>query len=271
MKRANYLCILLIACTLTPAFGGEDDRSSDTAHLKGEAKDVADWLLNAQRAGWEDHDSKTYNAQWADDAELTWARSAEPGPHDYTVNAKQISATRKMIMAVDPTKTTITPTDISATVSKDSAQVDWRIKVISADGGYSTLTAEQYRLVKTDAGWAVKTNRAWVLKIIEEGKTTVMTEKEWARRDAVAKRARESGDTDKLRFALLDAYRFGEAHDTAVKVTKQQKATAEDWAIRGWMAGIACRHDDMLPNYKKAIEMDPDVYLPDYARKAIEN
>lgn len=244
----------------------EIDRSKETAHLEPAEKAVADWLLSVQRAGWEEHDAKTYNAQWAKDAKLTWGRSAEPGPHDFATDAKQIRATREIIMRADKPDTLIVPTQISVKIEDNTATVDWIIRVGAENATFKTLTAEHYQLVKVDQAWKVKSNRAWVLEITLDGQTTKMTEKEWARRDAAAKQAEERGEVRDLPFLLLDAYRFGDAHDAAVTNTKRNNANAQDWSIRGWMAGIACRADDMLPSFEKARKLDPDVWLPDYAK-----
>lgn len=271
--RAYSMGLICVAALLLtqPSFAKLDKqdrekRAQETVHLDGEAKQVADQLIASQRAGWEDHDVETYLASWAEDSVLTWGRSAQPGPHDFRVQADPRAATRRIVLRGENPGTRLRLVSVDVEVDGDTAVLNWQIIYSSDASDNRRLNAERYDLSKTDKGWVVTANRAWVLAVESDGKKTRIDEEEWARRDLAVKQAEADGRHHDHCIALLEAYRFGEAYEAAVAMTEREGAKADAWVLRGITSAVACKAEDIEPAFKKAKAMNPFIWQPTYMR-----
>ncbi|MEM9020886.1 MAG: hypothetical protein AAGC44_10015 [Planctomycetota bacterium] len=241
-------------------------RDDETHHLDGEARQIADWLIACQRAGWEDGDIETYLGQWHADAVLVLARTEEPGAYDQHIPLERLEPTRRLRMTEVNNGTTLSFSDIRVQVDGDDAVVNWRAVTTGPDAVFRELMRERYTLKRAEEGWHVLENRAWFLGIEQRGAKTMFTEQHWARVDAAAQEATLANEPRKLRVALLDAYRFPEAHAAAIEATELGNADADDWAWRGFLAVIASDAGDARDAFIRARELDPEIALPPYAK-----
>ena len=264
MKPMQLIHLLVaLALLLTPQHASA--KTDETSHLTGQAKTIADTVIAAQRAGWEDHDYKQYMTQWADEATLTWGRTDEPGKYDQPIDLEQIRATRKIRMRGTPPKDQYAYKVDKVEIDGDTATLRLTVHVTGEDENFESRMGEQYQLIKTDAGWKVTANRVWPISNRFGDRKVVYNAKLWARLDTAVARVRAYSKERDQSYALMNAYRFDEAYAAAVKATEAEGATAEDWSTRGYFAAIAGQADDVDPCLTKARSMDPDVWLPAFA------
>ena len=100
------------------------------------------------------------------------------------------------------------------------------------------------------------------------GTLSTFDQRRWEELDRAVEDAKQDSDQSHA-SALMDAYRFDEAHLVMVKATRQRNATAIDWVLRGIFAAIAGVSDDVDPSFKKAHSMDPGLRLPPFAPEAL--
>lgn len=237
----------------------------ETEHLEGTAKHIADTVITAQRAGWENHDLERYMAPWADEATLTWGRSDQPGKYDQPIDLDTIRATRAIRMRGMPPNDRYVYDDVKVQIDGRSAKLSLTVEITAEDDAYQNRTSEQYELIQTKAGWRVTKNRAWPISIrTDEGKT-IYNEQQWAALDAAALQAQRAGTDTAHAYTLLGAYRFDEAYEAAVRGTMQKGASAEHWGLRGFLAALAGQPEDVDPSFEKARSIDPEVWLPAFA------
>lgn len=260
---------LLFAAPVTAeqaAADAQDERANETAHLKGEAKLIADRIVSGQRAGWEDREFEPWAELWAKDAVRTWARSLEPGPYDQVFKAKDLLPAVRILVSGEDIGLTLKFTKISVQIDGDNAVMDWRFLITSDLSDRRELYSERFKLKRIDGVWKITSDRAWIVGVESEGKKTKLDADEWAKRDAAVERASDAGNLSDLRIALMDAYRMVEAYKVAVKMTEQDGAQAIDWSVRGMLAVFSSNHADAYPSFERAAEMDPDVWLPYFAK-----
>ena len=262
--RQTALALFFLLVVSVP--GLATARDGETDHLEGEARELADWLIASQRAGWEDGDIDTYLAQWHPEAALILARSEQPGEYDQRIEMDQLGPTRRLRMTDVDTGVELAFSDIRVEIDGQRAIVSWRAVTAGPDSVFRELMRERYLLSRSGEGWVVMENRAWFLGIEVNGEKTMFSEAEWARRDAAAEAAQEVNDPRVLRAALLDAYRFPEAHAAAKRATELDDAGADDWGWRGFLAVIAADATDAARSFVRARELDPDISLPPYAK-----
>lgn len=253
-------CLIL---TFSPSTAAA--RDGETDHLEAEAKDLADWLIQSQRAGWEQHNVEEYLTQWHPDSLLVIGRGDQPSEHDLTVPRDRLEATRRLRMHGQPSGSTLAMSDIEVQINDGRATVTWRCISTSRDETYRELMREHYQLTMTEEGWKVTENRTWFLGVEKDGTKKAFTEMYWQRQDAIATELKRAGRPRQLRAFLFDGYQFAEAYDAAVQATELDDATPDDWIWRGITAAIAYRPVDAKIAFKKAVELDPDTWLPAYA------
>ena len=95
--------------------------------------------------------------------------------------------------------------------------------------------------------------------------TITFTQEEWARRDAAVDEAKQAGDPRQVASALLRAHRFDACYEAIVAVTQRDDAAALDWAMRGYIASVASKPDDVYTSFERAQLMDAGVWVPHYA------
>jgi hypothetical protein len=232
---------------------------------KDEAAAVARLVQETQRAGFERHEFDKYMTLWADDAKIIVARSEKPGRHDMTLSRAQIEATRRVMFRADPPKDSkMTFANVRPEVDGDSATVRYRSTIGSKE--YVETVDEVFRLRKKDGRWQAFENRAWPIETRNGDETTKYNAETWQRLDAEA--AKHEKDPSKLLPALMDAWRFPDAHAAAKKWTGQEKDKSEAWLWRGLSGMAAGDATDALNSFDKVLALDPKAVVPDYLHAA---
>jgi hypothetical protein len=230
-----------------------------------EAAAVARLVQETQRAGFERHDFDKYMTLWADDAKIIVARGEKPGRHDLTLSRAQIEATRRVLFRADPPKDVkMTFANVRPEVDGDSATVRYRTTIGIKD--YVETVAEVFRLRKKDGHWQAVENRAWPIETRNGDETTRYNAETWQRLDGEV--AKHENEPPKLLPALMDAWRFIDAHAAAKKWTGQDKDKPEAWLWRGLGGMAAGDATDAMTSFDKALALDPKSVVPDYVRAA---
>lgn len=247
---------LVMWCLLSAMVAAEADE---------EAAAVARLVQESQRAGFERHDFDKYLTLWADDAKVIVGRSEKPGAHDTTISRAQIEATRRVLFRAEPPKEVkLTFANVRPEIDGDQATVRYRSTLRTKET--EETVDEIFRLRKKDGRWKAFENRAWPVEARYGDKTTKYNAETWQALDAEVKR--QEKDLAKRVPALLDAWRFAEAHATAKKWTEQAKDELDAWFYRGITAMAAGEAADGLASFDKVLAIDPKYPVPDYARVA---
>jgi hypothetical protein len=232
-------------------------------------------VQEAQRAGWLRHDIDAYMRQWAKDAKLVHGRSQRPSRYDVVFSYDKLKAVQALRFRGRPLSV--------RTISFSDAKVKVKVKgkgkgrgrtarltmqVEQKVPGSFQKTRELYRLRKTKHGWRVDYKRTWPFETGFEGGTPVRyTPATWKNLDQMVKRVRAKKNPNLLARALLNAYRYTEAHLAMRRQTGKKGATAADWALRGVTAALAGDAKDAMKSFRRALALDPGIAVPGYARK----
>lgn len=257
--------VMFTAILVAPLTFADDERSGETDHLEGEARQIADRVIECQRAGWENLDVDKYLSQFADDATVVLGRTSESGDYDVTYDHDTIVATRTMRMRGENPGIKLRYANIEVTIDGNEAIMTTRTITSASDSDYVEIMNERFILRQENTGWLVVEDRAWLTGEVRDGRRIPFNVRMWRSLDQYIEREKDSHDIRWLRKMLFHAYRHDEAHMTAIAVCEQDDATAEDWAIRGLNAVIAGDIDDAALAFATALEMDPQTWLPYYA------
>lgn len=270
-RPAFYCLLFLLGAMTTVSAVAQDDRSDETAHLTGEARKIANWVIASQRAGWEDLDVETYLSQFAEAATVVLARMEEPGEYDVTYDYETIVATRTMRMRGENPGIVLRYVNVEVEIDGDEAVMRTRTITRSRGSDYREIMHERFTLRRGDDGWLVVEDRAWLVGELIDGERIVVDESVWEERDGWIE-AELAGDREPrwLRDYLLHAFRFEEAHAMAIEVCGLEDAEAFDWSRRGVFAVLAGDAADAELAFATALEMDPEVWLPYYAKPVEE-
>jgi hypothetical protein len=257
MRFTIFSSFVVLLCLARSAVG--DDAEVDA---------VKKAVLGPQEAGWGRHDLKTYMTQWTDDARIIAGRAEQPGKFDFNLDRKQIEATRRLhFHGKPPEKRKITFANVKVTVKDEEAELRCRSTLANEDEQY--VSDEIYRLRKTPAGWKVYLNRGWFVSNKFKDQSTTYDAETWKKLDQEVEDLRGTDKRgDKVGMALLNACRAAEAYDILKKVTARKDVTANDWLPFGYAAFLAGRADESVAAFKKALELDPDLPVPPFARPA---
>lgn len=255
--RALAIAALCAACGGTQS-GGSHGHSGD------EVEEIHKVVFEAQRAGHIRRDLAKYMSQWTDDARIVVGRSEQPGDYDWSLDRAQIEATRTLQFQEPSVVRNVEFQNPRVTFEDDVATMRVDVQVAYPDAAASM--SEIYKLRRTDAGWRVFENRWWRVSTMEYGKTTTFDDAYWAERDARVDTERAAGDTYELGVALMDAWRFPEAHEMFVKLTEGQDPEPHDWFLRGQTALMIGQAEDAVASFRAALELDPRAQVPVYAR-----
>jgi hypothetical protein len=226
-------------------------------------------VQDSQRAGWEKHDYNKYMAIWADDARMVVGRSEKPGDWDFSYNRTQIASTRRLLFSGSPVKGfKMEFAKAQASVEGDKATLRYQTTMRRTEG--VEIVNEIFHLRKKGGNWKVTENRVWPIEI-RYGETIIRYDPQgWNDLDARVKKQQDASDLLNVFGALMDAFRFPEAHATAKKLSEQEKEQVSSWVVRGYAALFAGDADDSLASFRQALKLDPNAPLPDYARAALE-
>ncbi len=149
-------------------------------------------------------------------------------------------------------------------VTGNKATISVEAHLLSKGGGEKV--GEIYQLEKTGIGWRVVRNRWW-MKEKNSGKGWVRyTSDEWKKLDVVVEEERSRGKSLELAQALKAAFRVKEAWILLRDLCGDNRVDAEIWLERGMVAMRVGDVKDALRSLREARRIDPDVWIPDYAK-----
>ncbi|MBI1375728.1 MAG: hypothetical protein GC159_23715 [Phycisphaera sp.] len=230
--------------------------------LADEKTDIAELVVAAQRAGYEQHQLEAYMQLWADDAKLIGSRDAAGTDHPVEMGVEQIRLTRKLtfqrLAGDEPLRLVFG--DQRVTIDGDTAE--FRVESSTVRGAGYFKVGEVYKLRRTDKGWRVYENRWWPIEQKSGGSLTRFNAATWRDLDDDADAAKLSGDDRNAAVKLYVAHRFTEALRHAIVHCSTGQASATDWALRGWIAVQAGKGDDAVKSFNKARELEPRISVP---------
>jgi hypothetical protein len=237
-------------------------------------------VQHSQRAGWLRHDLKGYLAPWAKKARLVIGRTGKPSRLDVVLPYRKLKQVRALRFRGRPLKSrTMEFSNVKLSFSSSSrALLSMRVKQ-RIPGGFETVE-DHYKLRKTRAGWRIFHNRSWPVEVgfgdnpiraLRGGKQppsqrVAYGPEIWKKLDDMVKRVRATKKLTLLARALLNAWRFTEAHQVMKRHTKKKIATGTDWALRGVTAAMAGDAADAIRSFKRAHQLDPKTAVPGYAK-----
>ena len=250
-------CAFLLLVALIIGGCGGLSAGQVTAHA------ARDMVMNAQRAGVERHDLGFYMDQWTDDAEMVLGRGSHTTRYDRNFTRGQIeTVAEQRFHGSVPAGRKLKFTEVSVTPVGEEVHLEWTATLHESDG--FEAVREVYKLRLQGGKWKVHHNRFWPLR------TQIGTDQyefgiiEWQRRDREVFDQRRKGDVRLLVVALIEAYRFREAHEIASKATEGKEASALLWVMRGIAAVQAGEVQDAYTAFRMAVGRDPRVGLPAY-------
>ncbi len=255
-QRALGALIVLPLCAAMMACGGL------SAQMVA-ANAARDTVMAAQRAGVERHDLGFYMNQWAEDAEMVLGRGHAHGRYDRVFTQGQIEMhAEQRFHGNAPPGRKLTFSDVTTTPKGKEVIVEWTATLTDPDG--YEVTRDVYKLAKIKGHWKVKHHRYWPLKTRIGADVYEFGVIEWQRRDREVFDHRRKGDRRLEVVALIEAYRFLEAHDVASKATEGKQAPALLWVMRGIAAVQAGEVQDAYKAFRAAVARNPKVGLPPF-------
>ncbi|MCB9738661.1 MAG: hypothetical protein H6747_05275 [Deltaproteobacteria bacterium] len=242
-------------------------RAPREGYAKAE-REVMRAVLSARRSGLVFHHLGPALRPFASNAEIVYARSHEPDPHDVVFGYDQLLDRwiQEMHRARE-TGTVLMIPFVDVQVQQNRAKLIADLRIMRPSG--TVLQREEYSLWRDRSEWLITAARWYPLELAVGTEKIRFSAFEWRRRDARIKEAREMGDTASLVDALREARRWPEAHDELITWTRQStksmpaKQAAALWRLRGEVALEAGRARDTLPSFKQAVALDASVALPD--------
>lgn len=237
-------------------------------------------VQSSQRAGWLRHDVEGYLAPWAKNARLVIGRTRKPSRMDVVLPYRKLKQVRALRFRGRPLKSrTMAFSNVKLSFSSPTrAALSMRVKQ-GIPGGFETVE-DLYELRKSKAGWRIHHNRSWPVEVgfgnspirtLHGGKQpppqrVVYGPEIWKKLDDMVQRVRATKKLTLLARALLNAWRFTEAHQVMKRHTKKKIVTGTDWALRGVTAAMAGDAVDAIRSFKRAHKQDPKTAVPGYAK-----
>jgi tetratricopeptide (TPR) repeat protein len=230
-----------------------------------EGAELAKIVQASQQAGYEKHDLPAYLSIWADDARSISGRTEKPDKYDTVLTRAQVEAIARLRFAVPPPKgAKVEFKDVQTEVKRDEVTVRYRVSI--RQPRRRETSDEIFRLQKKDGKWKVVEHRSWPVEY--QGSDYILTYEAttWKAYDDRVGQVATLGE--KL-AALIDGKRHAEAHAAAKEWTKEAAGKAANtWFTRGLTAMSAGDAADARASFKKALELDPEINMPEYARAA---
>ncbi|HLA83878.1 MAG TPA: nuclear transport factor 2 family protein [Thermoguttaceae bacterium] len=268
VRQSIFLTAAILFMPLT-LVASEDSRP-DPPKLDGEAKAIADFVLNSQVAGIRDRDVATYMSIWSDDAVFMVGRGEKPGLYDIAWTRAQVEESGRVKSAAGPDKDVkLTHDDVRVELSGDRAVLTCKTRFTT--DGFLRVSREIFRLRKTNEGWRVHENRLWPLYYQRRGKTTTYTPEKWKELDADVARCQDGEYLWALLAALAEAWRFKETYAQAKEITEENEDQPAAWLWRAHTAEALGHIQDSLASYRRALALDPKSQVPDYVKAAESN
>lgn len=265
MYRRFRLQVALVLSTLLWSHSAVPSSAADAKDE--EAKEIARLVQESQRSGRERGDGVGFMAIWSHDAKLIAARSEKPGQFDSEITYSQLEALSRLKCGVGlpvPKDVKYEFTNVNVDISGDKAVLRYR-SLLKQNGGTAS-TDEIYRLRKIDGKWKAYENRFWPAELRSADMTTEYNAATWEKLDAEVEKQKQNKNVLQQTIALLDAWRFPEAHMAAKKLTQEKKEDAVAWVVRGHAALTIADAKDALESFKRALQIDPKADVPPFIR-----
>ncbi len=276
-KQVRWLGLGLALLTACGRISTEDssDGTDDIRH-------VIESLKDSQVAGVERHDLPAYLSVFAGEATLTVGRGPWPGPFDRTLAMPAIVATRtERFYAPPPGEVRLRHRDVEIQAEAGRLIVRWLAERVAEDGIEVVREVFVLRPARPaeGSGWLIVHNRLWPEWQQDAGQPPRRYEAAtWAALDAAA--ARPDCESGPCPLAMLEAWRFVEAHEAAIRWSEGLPAGARGddaaarWVLRGLCAVFSGRVADAQPSFGRALAADPAANLPPWrsaaaARRAV--
>jgi hypothetical protein len=225
---------------------------------------LAKMIQESQKAGFEKHDLKAYLAIWSNNAKVIEGRTETPDKYDTVLTLEQVEATRRLRFAVPaPKDVKMEFKDVQTEVKGDRATVRYRATI--SQPRRAETADEVFRLRREAGEWKVYENRSWPVEGRGSDYIQTFDAGTWKALDDQAGRVATPGEKV---GALAQGRRFAEAHAAAKEWTKAEGKFANTWVSRGLAAMAAGDTADAKASFAKALEIDPNANMPDYARAA---
>jgi len=241
---------------------GTPSRAGDTEDA--EAAAIVKMVQKSQRSGVVRRDLAGYMAIWTADGKIVLARSEKPGKYQTVMTRPQFEALGRLRYRGPRPERELEFTNERVDISGDRAVL--RYRSLLKEGGRVVIADEIFRLRKSNGKWAVYENRCWPVETRVAGETTHYTAATWKKRDAAVERHRQNNDLFRLTIALMNAWRFGEAHSVAKQLTQQSPDEALAWVLRGHAAISVADVEDAVTSFNRALQIDENVEVPAYIR-----
>jgi tetratricopeptide (TPR) repeat protein len=248
---------VMVAALLAAGCGAPTKDDADGAAL-------AKRIQESQKAGFEKHDLKAYLSIWTNDAKVIEGRAETPDKYDTVLTRDQVEATRRLRFAVPaPKDLTMVFKDVQTEVKGDRATVRYRATIKQPR---RAETADEIFLLRREAGeWKAYENRSWPVEIRGSDYIETFEAGTWKALDEQATRVATLGEKV---GALNHGRRYADAYAAAKEWTKTEGKFADPWVSRGLMAMAVGDAADAKASFAKALDLDPNANMPEYARAA---
>jgi tetratricopeptide (TPR) repeat protein len=254
--RSLPVCMIAMGLLVT---GCETQAKNDAA-----GEDLAKMIQESQQAGFERHDLEAFLTIWTDDARWSEGRTEKADKYDTVLTRGQIEATYKLRFAVQaPKGVKVEFKDLQTETNGDEATVRYRVTI--SQPRRAETADEVFRLRRKDGKWKVYEHRSWPVEHRGSDYIQTFEAATWKALDEQANRVATLGEKV---AALIQGRRYKEAHDTAKEWTKEAGIFSDPWVSRGLTAMAAGDAADAKASFKKALELDPNANMPEYARAA---
>jgi eukaryotic-like serine/threonine-protein kinase len=235
-----------------------------------EREAIKDAIISTGMAGWRDHDLARHMKGYTSDYILQIQRDDQPGPHDYSMNRKQIEAKRRFEFNEPKAENIRFVHDRwQIDVRGDSATAKYKSIVIvppkaNVFAGYSGFWHVEETLKQVNGEWKIARGWSHQLRDTQSTGAVALNSAHWKRLDDAVKEA--GSDSSKVQ-AMLAAKQFPGAIVLARKLTQQEKPAARDWFNLASAAWDLAELEEAIRAARKAAELDEKSYpLPDWAK-----
>jgi hypothetical protein len=245
-------------------------------------------IQEAQKAGWQKHDAAGYFAIWGDDGKKVEGRTATPDKFDTVLTRQQFEEVTRMRLAVPaPYGIMVTFSDVQYEVKQDAATVSFKMSLKPAEmyfGWRKTLTTgDSFHLRRVDGKWRIEEHRSWPIDSWGDDFFEKFDASQW---EAIDQRVESAQTLPEKAAALEQGRRYAEAYAAAKAYSEQAgmhklkpksdvmleggAKRPEAWVHRGLLATCVGDATDATASFKRALELDPNAPMPDYARAAAQ-
>ena len=222
-------------------------------------------VFQAHRSGWKNHRFNRFEGILADDFKLTVGRGPMPGEYDLVVDRDTYEAVKKLKYQ-EPAPgqgSYVAHQAVDGAIDGDEAWLTAEYTVSEPNG--FVIEGRKLRLRRDGDRWKVYETRRWPILMKSGDQLTEYNASTWAELDSQVEKFEQQGNLRSLSERLRRGYRFSEMMEITDRITNLPNANANDWRIRGLMAFSAFAPDEIIRSYRRAAELNPNIYVPEYA------